>query len=91
MNDDWSVLRFGMMIHHISNSPAELEQRVRERVRVARPLRVVEQDHLPLLVVLSNEIIIINFIHFIFITPLIHKINQVINVKLKGKEPWFSG
>lgn len=52
MNDDWTVLGVRMMVHDIPDSPPELEQGVGERVRVARPLRVVEQDHFAFLVIL---------------------------------------
>lgn len=42
MDYDRSVLRVRVVIHHISHSPPELEERVREGVRVARPLSVVK-------------------------------------------------
>ena len=72
MNDDWSVLRFRMMVHHVSNSPPKLEQRVRERVRVTRPLRVVEQDHLAFLAVLQSK----EFVFKIINQSQLHK-NQI--------------
>ncbi len=52
MHDDWSVLRVRMVVHHVPHPPPELEQRVGERIGVARPLGVVEQHHCTLLVVL---------------------------------------
>ena len=41
------VLGVRVVVHHIPHPPAELEEGVGEGVRVARPLRVVEQDYLP--------------------------------------------
>ena len=55
MDNDWAILGVRMVVHHVPDSPPELEQGVGERVRVARPLRVVEQDHFSLLVILFRQ------------------------------------
>ena len=52
------VLGVRVVVHHIPHPPAELEEGVGEGVRVARPLRVVEQDHLPDDAVLSGRTIV---------------------------------
>ena len=55
VNDDGTILGLGVHIHHLSDSPSELEERVAEWIAVTRPLRVVELDHLPLLPVLAQS------------------------------------
>ncbi len=52
MHYDWPVLRVRMVVHDVADAAPELEERVREWIRVARPLSVVEQDHCALLIVL---------------------------------------
>ena len=54
VNDDGPVLGLRVHVHHLSDPPPELEQGVAEGVAVARPLGVVELDHLPLLSVLAQ-------------------------------------
>ena len=54
MNDDGTILGLRVHVHHLSDPPPELEERVAEWIAVARPLRVVELDHLPLLPVLAQ-------------------------------------
>ena len=54
VNDDGTILGLRVHVHHLSDSPPELEERVAEWIAVARPLRVVELDHLPLLTVLAQ-------------------------------------
>ena len=49
------VLCVRVVVHHVAHAPPELEERVGEGVGVARPLRVVEQDHRPHFVVLEQE------------------------------------
>ncbi len=55
MNDDRAVLRVRVVVHDVAHPAPELQEGVGERVGVAGPLRVVEQDHLSLLVVLTSE------------------------------------
>ena len=54
VNDDGTILGLRVHVHHLSDPPPELEERVAEWIAVARPLRVVELDHLPLLTVLAQ-------------------------------------
>ena len=54
VNDDGTILGLWVHVHHLSHPPPELEERVAEGVAVARPLGVVELDHLPLLPVLAQ-------------------------------------
>ena len=54
VNDDGPVLGLRVHVHHLANPPPELKEGVAEGVAVARPLRVVELDHLPLLPVLAQ-------------------------------------
>ena len=54
MDDDRAILSLRVLIHHLSHSPPELQQRVAEGVGVTRPLSVVELDHLSLLPILSQ-------------------------------------
>ena len=50
-----AVLGVGVVVHHVAHPPPELEEGVGEGVRVARPLRVVEQDHLTDHTVLQSD------------------------------------
>ena len=54
VNDDGPVLGLRVHVHHLANPPPELKEGVAEGVAVARPFRVVELDHLPLLPVLAQ-------------------------------------
>ena len=49
------VLCVRVVVHHVAHAPPELEERVGEGIGVARPLRVVEQDHRSHFVVLEQE------------------------------------
>ena len=49
------VLCVRVVVHHVAHAPPELEERVGKGVGVARPLGVVEQDHLALLARLQKE------------------------------------
>lgn len=54
MHNDWSVLGVRVVIHDVSDSSAELQQGVGERIGVAGPLRVVEKDDLAFLASLEE-------------------------------------
>ena len=54
VDNDGAILSLRMEVHDLPDPPPELQQGVTEGVAVARPLRVVELDHLPLLPVLPQ-------------------------------------
>ena len=54
VDDHGPVLGVGVVVHDVAHPPPELEEGVGEGVGVARPLGVVEQDHLALLAVLPH-------------------------------------
>ena len=54
MYNNGTILWFRMVVHDVPDPAPELEQGVGERVRVARPFGVVEQDHLSFFVILQK-------------------------------------
>ena len=56
MDNDRPILGVWMVVHHITNTAAKLEQSVGKWVGMARPLGIMEQYHFSFLPILDQMI-----------------------------------